>query len=131
MIWQLVDFVLPALEEAGDTDRVRSGIEAILRAGNGAAVQRTAVAESETHAGRRVSNHRPSIGTRAATSGSRQYLDRAGRTVDAQKVPVADLTRHVHCPHHTRQPELSGDDRTVAGRATDIHHDGTGQDKEA
>jgi glutamate---cysteine ligase / carboxylate-amine ligase len=45
VVGQLVELVAPALEEAGDAERVRGGVEAILAEGNGAARQRAALAE--------------------------------------------------------------------------------------
>ena len=44
VVAQLVDFVRPGLDEAGDTGRVVSGVDAILAEGNGAAHQRAAIA---------------------------------------------------------------------------------------
>jgi carboxylate-amine ligase len=45
VVAELVDFVRPGLEEAGDTPRVIAGVDAILARGNGAARQRAAIAE--------------------------------------------------------------------------------------
>ncbi len=42
-VGRLVDLVRPGLEEAGDTERVISGVDAILRRGNGAAAQRAVI----------------------------------------------------------------------------------------
>jgi carboxylate-amine ligase len=44
VVAELVDFVRPGLEEAGDTKRVVAGVDAILADGNGAARQRAAMA---------------------------------------------------------------------------------------
>jgi carboxylate-amine ligase len=48
-VGRLVSFVRPGLEEAGDTERVLEGLDAIARDGNGSACQRAAVAAGGGH----------------------------------------------------------------------------------
>ncbi|MCT9870911.1 glutamate--cysteine ligase 2 [Paenarthrobacter aurescens] len=89
VVWALVDYVSPVLDDQGELDLVKAGIAELLRRGNGAREQReTAVRYGHVQPGSPPTNQ-----ALAAVVGHAAKVTVRGSAADAYKEPAPLLTR--------------------------------------
>ncbi|MFJ5958076.1 glutamate--cysteine ligase [Paenarthrobacter sp. NPDC092416] len=95
VVWALVDYLSPVLDDQGELDLVKAGVSDILERGNGAHEQREAASRfaSRQRGGGGQPGRPPSREALAAVVGHAAKVTMRGASADAHKDPAPMLTR--------------------------------------
>lgn len=95
VVWALVDYVSPVLDDQGELELVKAGIQELLDRGNGAHEQREAAVRftNRRHGGQSQAGSPPTTEALAAVVGHAAKVTVRGTSADAHKEPAPTLAR--------------------------------------